>query len=95
MDGDYERIPKNKGVRRFSWEHMQNMNRVVQQMKHAGGTFSGLKAFICCAETMVVGQRCTYEGRKPEEKMAEVVLTWPECKDKSDVRAFLGTASQL
>ena len=71
------------------------MNQVVQRMKHSGGTFSGLKAFICCAETMVMGQQCTYKGCKPEERMAEVILTWPDCKDKSDIWAFLGTASQL
>ncbi len=92
-DGGYETIPENPGIRRFVWEHMQNVNRVVQRMKYAGGTFSGTKAFICVAEGMVVGHKCTYEGRKPEDKIADVVLSWPECKDKSDVRAFLGTAS--
>lgn len=44
---------------------------------------------------MVVGHKCTYKGRLPEDKIAEVVLSWPSCKDKSDVRAFLGTAGQL
>lgn len=94
-NGGYETIKENEGIRRFVWEHFQNVNRVVQRMKYCGGTFSGTKAFICNPETMVVGHRCTYEGRKPEEKMAETVLTWPDCKDKSDVRAFLGTAGQL
>ncbi|HLH86478.1 MAG TPA: RNase H-like domain-containing protein, partial [Thermoplasmataceae archaeon] len=94
-EGGYETIPENPGIRRFVWEHLNNMNRVIQRMKYCGGTFSGPKAYICCSETLVVGHRCTYEGRMPEEKIAEVVLTWPDCKDKSDVRAFLGTASQL
>jgi hypothetical protein len=94
-DGGYETIPENPKIRRFVWEHLQNVNRVVQRMKYAGGTFSGKKAFICCSETIVVGHRCTYDGRLPEDRIADVVLTWPECKDKSDVRAFLGTAGQL
>ena len=94
-DGGYETIPENKGIRRFVWEHMQNVNRVLQRMKYAGGTFSGKKSFVCNSETMVVGHRCTYAGRLPEDRIADSVLTWPECKDKSDIRAFLGTAGQL
>ena len=26
----YETIPENTGIRRFVWEHFQNLNRVVQ-----------------------------------------------------------------
>ncbi|KAF8828366.1 hypothetical protein HHX47_DHR4000660 [Lentinula edodes] len=94
-EGGYETIPENPGIRRFVWEHFQNMNRVIQRMKYAGGTFSGTKAFLCCEETIVVGHRCTYEGSMPEEHIAQVVLEWPPCRDKTEVRAFLGTASQL
>lgn len=94
-DGGYETIPSNTGIRRFVWEHLNNINRVVQQIKYAGCTFSGPKAVICTSETMVVGHKCTYKGRLPEDKIAEVVLSWPSCKDKSNVRAFLGTAGQL
>ena len=64
-------------------------------MKYTGGTFSGTEVFLCCSEMMVVGHRCTYEGRKPEERVVDVVLTWPACKSKHDVRAFLGTAGLL
>lgn len=42
------------------------MNRVVQYMKYVGGTFLGHKAVLCTSEIMVVGHRCTYDGRKPE-----------------------------
>jgi hypothetical protein len=94
-DGGYETISENAGIRRFVWEHMQNVNRVCQRMKYAGGTFSGKKSFICNPEIIVLGHRCTYEGRMPEAGIAESILTWPECKNKHDVRAFLGTAGQL
>lgn len=94
-DGTYETIPENPGIRRFVWEHMQNMNRIIQRMKYMKGTFSGKKAFICCQETMVLGHKCSYEGRTPDDKTAETILTWPACRDKTEVRAFLGTAGQL
>ena len=40
-DGAYETIPENPGIRRFIWEHVQNVNRILQRMKYCGGTFSG------------------------------------------------------
>ena len=40
---------------------------------------------------MVVGHRCTPEGRLPELKRVEAIVNWGPCKDLSDVRAFLGT----
>ncbi len=39
--GGYETIPENRGIRRFVWEHLGNVNRIIQRVKHAGGTFSG------------------------------------------------------
>src|SRR5271156_4191715 len=68
MDGDgtYETIPENSGIRRFVWEHFQNLNRDVQRMKYCGGTFSGPKTTLCAKEITVVGHRCTYDGRLPE-----------------------------
>ena len=65
-DGMYETIPENAGTRCFVWEHFQNLNRVVQQMKYCGGTFSSPKTTLCTAEIMVVGHRCTCDGRLPE-----------------------------
>jgi Integrase zinc binding domain/RNase H-like domain found in reverse transcriptase len=90
-DGSYETHPDNAGIRRFVWEHFQNMNRVVQRMKYCGGTFSGYKATICASEITVVGHRCTYEGRLLDESRIEKVLNWGPCKNVSEVRAFLGT----
>ena len=90
-DGSYEMIPENPGIRRFVWEHFQNINRVVQRMKYCGGTFSGYKTTLCAAEITVVGHRCTREGRIPEPDRVGVIQKWGPCKNISDVRAFLGT----
>jgi len=54
-DRTYKTIPENPGIRRFIWEHLQGVNRVVQQMKHAGGTFSGFKSILCARETLILG----------------------------------------
>ncbi|TFK77568.1 hypothetical protein K466DRAFT_449980, partial [Polyporus arcularius HHB13444] len=90
-DGGFETIPENPGIRRFVWEHLNNVNRVVQRMKYCGGTFSGLKSILIAAEWTVVGHRCTYEGRVPEPSNYDKIIKWGPCRDVSDVRAFLGT----
>ena len=61
-DRTYEIIPENSGIRRFVWEHLQNVNHVLQRIKYCGGTFSGYKSVVCAPEIVVVGHRCTYEG---------------------------------
>jgi len=94
-DGSYETIPENPKIRRFVWEHFQNLNRIVQRMKYCGGTFSAHKLALCVPEIIVVGHRCTYEGRLPDESKTAAVVKWGPCKDLSEVRAFLGTIGVL
>ncbi|KZT22533.1 hypothetical protein NEOLEDRAFT_1022781, partial [Neolentinus lepideus HHB14362 ss-1] len=81
-DGTHEKIPENPGIRRFIWEHFQNLNRIIQRMRYCGGdtpyvgTFSGLKLILCGPEVTVIGHKCTYEGRVPDEKRIEVIWNW-------------------
>ncbi|EEB89283.1 hypothetical protein MPER_12635, partial [Moniliophthora perniciosa FA553] len=94
--GGCETIPENPGIRRFVWEHMQNVNRVLQRVKYCGGTFAGKKSFVCCEETIVVGHRCTYDGLKPTHDKMQAITTWPSpLNTKTDVRSFLGTCGQV
>src|ERR1700719_5070081 len=90
-DGSYETIPQNPGIRRFVWEHFQDLNRVVQRMKYCGGTFSGFKSFLCAEEITVLGHRCTIDGRLPDDTRVSKIVNWGPCNDLTDVRAFLGT----
>jgi hypothetical protein len=89
--GGYQTIPENPGIRRFVWEHLQNVNRILQRVKYSGATFSGHKSVLCADEIVVVGHLCLYEGRKPETKQLEVIMNWGACKSLTDVRGFLGT----
>ena len=89
-DGSYERIPENHGIRRFVWEHFQNLNRVVQRMKYCGGTFSGHKTTLCAEEITVVGHRCTMKGRMPDTDRVGVIERWPALTTVTEVRQFLG-----
>ena len=89
--GEPEMIPKNPGIRRFIWEHFQDLNQVVQRMKYSGGTFSGVKTYLTSAGIMILGHCCTIDGRLPDQSRVEKIINWGPCQDLSDVRAFLGT----
>src|SRR5690606_28844490 len=71
--GGYETIPENPGIRRFVWEYLNDVNRVMQRMKYCGGTFSGKKSIILADEFTVVGHLCTYEGRKVNPERADAI----------------------
>ncbi|KAF7350636.1 Integrase catalytic domain-containing protein [Mycena sanguinolenta] len=90
-DGTYETIAENPGIRRFVWEHFNNLNQIVQRMKYCSGTFSGIKSILCAGSITVVGHVCTPAGRIPDEKRVSKIVNWGPCKDLSEVRAFLGT----
>ena len=74
--GMYETIPENPGIWKFVWEHMQHVNRICQQMKYCGVTFSGPKAYFCLSEGKVLGHKVSYEGEKPVEHFANTILSW-------------------
>ena len=94
-NGEYETIPENSNIRRFVWEHLQNVNRVLHRMRKAGGTFSGKKSDLCLPEVIIVGHKCTYEGRLPDENRIQKIKDWPFCESLTDVRGFLGTAGMV
>jgi len=90
-DGTYETIPGNPGIRRFVWEHINTVHRIVERMKYCGGTFSGKKTNLCREEFTVVGHLVSYQGRKPSHDRMNSIRKWGPCKDLSELRAFLGT----
>ena len=89
--GNYETIERNSGIRRFVWEHITNVHRIIQRIEHAGGTFNAGKSFLAVPEINVVGHICSVKGRTADESKIRVIRDWAPCKDLTDVRSFLGT----
>ncbi|KXN85537.1 hypothetical protein AN958_11164 [Leucoagaricus sp. SymC.cos] len=54
-DSSYEILEENPGICCFIFEHMNNVNCVLQCMKYTGGTFSGPKTTICIDKITIVG----------------------------------------
>ncbi|KAL5486251.1 hypothetical protein ACEPAI_7297 [Sanghuangporus weigelae] len=94
-DGSYETIPGNPNIRRFIWEHLNDVNRVLQRLKVVGATVSGKKLIIAAPEAVIVGHTCNYAGRVPDASRVKTITDWPAPQDVHDVRAFLGTAGVL
>ena len=88
--GKPEVLAENPGIRRFIWEHAVDVNRIMHRIKQSGATFSGKKCQICRPEVLIVGQRCTPEGRLPEREKVEKILNWPLPENATQVRGFLG-----
>ncbi|KIJ43125.1 hypothetical protein M422DRAFT_87911, partial [Sphaerobolus stellatus SS14] len=65
------------GIRRFVWEHLLDVNRVLHRFKHAGATFSAKKLWIGMQEVNIVGHTCNYEGRIPDQARVSKISNWP------------------
>jgi hypothetical protein len=94
-DGTFETIDGNSGIRRFVWEHLEAVNRIIHRVQSYGATFSGKKAFIGVPQADIVGHVCTYEGRVADPTRVQALQDWPIPKNVSEVRAFLGTCGVL
>lgn len=83
-------MKRNPGIRRFIWEHANDVHRVIHCVGHSGGTFSPSKVQLSQPEVLIVGQKCTPNGRLPDDQKIEKILKWPPLKMTKDVRGFLG-----
>ena len=71
--GGYEVLAENTGVRRIFWEHMQNMNKIVQMIKVYRGILSAKKSIICAPEAELLGYWLTYKGWRPDPKQMQKI----------------------
>ncbi len=85
-----EVLQENPGIRRFIWEHAQDVHRVLHRVHCAGATVSSKKAQICLPEALIVGQRCNAKGREPDTEKTSKILNWPPLTTPKEVRRFLG-----
>jgi hypothetical protein len=90
-DGTYETIPENSGSHCFVWEHLTNVNRILQRLKYVGSIFSGKKLELCVLNIIILGQQCNYEGRVPHEAKTQKIQDWLIPIDVTGICGFLGT----
>jgi len=91
----YETIPGNPGTRQFIWEHCQVIHRIIQCLENVGATISAKKFILAAPTAVILGFKCTIDGRVPEESKMQKIRDWPECKTVTQVRGFLGMCGVL
>jgi hypothetical protein len=94
-DSTFETIPDNPGICRFIWEHCIVINCILQRLENVGVTVSASKFILAAPTATIVGHKCTFEGRVPEESKVQKIRDWPEPTNHTQVRGFLGTCSVL
>jgi hypothetical protein len=52
------------------------VHRILHQVGESGATFSGSKAQIGRREVIIIGHKCTPEGRLPSETSVIKILEW-------------------
>jgi hypothetical protein len=94
-DGTYQTIPENPGIRRFIWEHLLIVHHILQCLRNVGVTVSATKFILTAPSAVIVGHKCTFKGRVPEDTKVQKIRDWPEPTNQSQVRGFLGTCGVL
>ena len=89
-DGKEECIPQNPKIRRYIWEHLNDVHRILHRLGEAGGTVSGKKMQLCQTEVEIVGTKCSSKGREPISARTKKVMSWPRPSNLKEVRGFLG-----
>jgi hypothetical protein len=78
------------GIRKFIWDHIQDVEAILQRLIEAGVTLSGEKSAFGLQEIVVVGHLCGPYGRKPNHDKVEVIGKIKDCTSVPEVRRFLG-----
>lgn len=89
-EGKEETIKENPGIRRYMWEHLNDLHRILHRIGESGGTVSGKKMQLCRNEVEIVGQKCSREGRNPTNTRHQRITDWPTPVNVSEVHGFLG-----
>ena len=87
---DEEEVLELPGARRFVLEHIQNLDAVLADLERAGATISAEKSMFGMKGLRIVGYVCDDKGRHPDSAKVLKILSWADCKDVVEVRAFIG-----
>ena len=83
---DEETLP---GIRRYVYEHIQNLDKTMDRIERAGACI-GAKSQFCHNGMNIVGFVCGYNGRTPSTSKVIKILEWPACKNVTEGKAFIG-----
>lgn len=74
-------------------EHKQNVAEVLQRLRLAGLKLKPTKCRLFQERVTFLGHVISSQGIEPDPKKVSCIATWPEPKNLTEVRSFLGLAS--
>ncbi|GBG69338.1 hypothetical protein CBR_g4034 [Chara braunii] len=78
------------GVRRFVWEHIQDLEKVLSLLEEHNLTASGAKSRYCMREATILRFICSEKGQRPDVKKTDKITEWPVLFHSiTNVRSFL------
>jgi hypothetical protein len=80
------------GIRRFVYEYLTMLDRILVRFITAGITVSGWKFILATPKLGIVGTIVSKEGWHLGHGLVNKILNWPEPTSVTDVCGFLGTA---
>jgi len=89
-DDTYKVLLENSNICCFVWEHAVDLNCILHCLMYMGATVLAKKLQLCQPEIIVVGRKCTYNRQEPDAMTVEKVMKWPEYRNVSEVKGFLG-----
>jgi hypothetical protein len=81
---------RTDGLKQFIWEHLRDVEAILQRLIEVGLTLSGEKSSFALEENMVVGQICGASGKRPSKLKVDAINEMKDCRTTSEVRRFLG-----
>ncbi|GBG77530.1 hypothetical protein CBR_g23975 [Chara braunii] len=79
------------GVRKFVWDHPQDIKDFLQRFLLYNITASGPKSILAVPEVTILVFRCGAYGRRPDPAKTDKISQWPTpMRTTIEVRAFLG-----
>ena len=67
LDGSYETIPENPGIRLFIGKHLTVVHRILQHLQNVNRTVLAKKFVLATPDATIVSHKCTSKGQVPHE----------------------------
>eukprot|EP00122_Pirum_gemmata_P002513 Pgem_evm1s2262 len=74
---------------------LERLEIILTRLRKIGAKLSGEKSIIGVPEINILGNICSNEGVRAEEKKNSVIKNWPKPNTVTEMRSFLGTVKYL
>jgi len=90
-----ERLKENPGVRRYVWETLVAAERVLYRIEQVGATVGISKMQLLVEQAEILGKEVSYEGTSITEGKLNKVANFPEPRNATEMRGFIGLVNYM